>query len=138
MPGGWRNTEHEYVSGSGNLCVRGGVRAEIRVLIPTDERLVRVGKLTVEGSEYVFRYAPEYADSDFPPIPGFPEKGREYRSYHLWPFFDVRLPSVKRADIQQLIRDRQLDEGDTLRMLGELGRKTITTPYELEYRSSAA
>lgn len=109
--------------------------ARVQVWGPVhDKNEVLIGVLTNETGAYVFRYDERYAArADYPALAAFPDKQREYRSRDLWPFFDVRLPPLKRADVQRVIRDRKIDEGDTLRLLAELGRRTIATPYELKY-----
>lgn len=87
----------------------------------------------------MFRYDGAYAArADYPALAAFPDRGREYRSTELWPFFEVRLPPLDRADVQHLIRERNIDAGDTMRLLAELGARTITTPYELRYERVAA
>ena len=99
-----------------------------------DRDQVLIGALTNEAGEYVFRYDHAYVERDeYPALAAFPDKQREYRSRDLWPFFDVRLPPLERSDVRQLIKARNIDAGDTLRLLAELGRRTITTPYELRY-----
>ena len=113
-------------------------RATIRVYGPSsDGTRVLVGTLSNEDGEYVFRYDEDYsACPELPPLATFPEKLREYRSAELWPFFHVRLPPLGRADVQNLIRERKIDEGDTLKLLGVLGAKAVATPYELRYEAA--
>jgi HipA-like protein len=115
-------------------------RARVQVFGPAiDCEQVLIGELSNDAGEYVFRYDANYAArADYPALAAFPDKQREYRSRELWPFFDVRLPPLNRADVQHVIRERNIDAGDTLRLLAELGRRTITTPYELRYGGGAA
>lgn len=115
-------------------------RAQVSVFGPVaDREQVLIGTLINDAGEYVFRYDAAYAErADYPALPAFPEKQREYRSRDLWPFFNVRLPPLDRADVKRLIRERNIEAGDTLRLLAELGRRTITTPYELRYRGAGA
>lgn len=115
-----------------------GARVEVWGPVKDNKRVL-IGVLSNETGEYVFRYDAGYvAREDYPALAAFPDKQREYRSRELWPFFDVRLPPLNRADIQRLIRERKIDGGDTLRLLAELGRRTVTTPYELEYGGAAS
>lgn len=112
--------------------------ATVRVYLSleTGER-VHVGTLANEAREYVFRYEDTYAErSDCPPIATFPEKRREYRSSELWPFFHVRLPPLGRQDVKQFLRQRNIDEADTFQLLGTLGARAVTTPFELSYEST--
>ena len=99
--------------------------------LPVEDKMVHVGTLSQEGREFVFVYDKGFRHrDDLPPISAFPDKGAEYRSETLWPFFDVRLPPVERADIASTIKEKHLDPEDTLALLAEFGRKTLTTPYE--------
>jgi HipA-like protein len=92
-----------------------------------------VGTLTREGADYVFRYTDAFRDrTELPPIANFPDKERwEYRSTTLFPFFAARLPSIERPEVAQIISEHGLDPADVMQLLANLGRKTITSPYEL-------
>lgn len=97
-----------------------------------DERL-RVGTLHKEGDEFVFAYSPEFQSrTDVPTLPDFPDRGRVYRAPELWPFFLARLPPTNRPDVRDVIEQRGIEAHNTLEVLGELGKKAISSPYELE------
>ncbi len=118
-------------------------KEQVRVFWPegrmAEDHKVLIGTLSNEAGEFVFRYAEDYAeDEDAPALPSFPDKKREYRSRHLWAFFEVRIPPTDRQDIQSLIREKNLEAGNKLKLLGELAKGSITTPYELELVESAA
>ncbi len=49
-----------------------------------DTESVLVGRLSFEQGQFVFRYDTGYLGE---PISAFPRKDQEYRSEHLWPFF---------------------------------------------------
>lgn len=108
---------------------------QLTLLLPaaqhTDD-MVRVGYLSVEGGELVFKYSNTFQERGLPPIPEFPNTGCTYRSKTLWPFFEERIPPTERLDIQTLIRERKLDLADRFGLLETLGRKTIASPYVLE------
>ena len=111
-----------------------GVGEELFLYVPHAEKRVLVGVLSRDGGDFVFRYSPEFQQrDDIPPIPSFPDRWKaEYRSPALWPFFEVRLPPLDRSDVSELIRKRHLDEHDKFLLLAELGKKSVTTPYEFE------
>lgn len=104
----------------------------LRVFLPERKSRLWIGTLTREGAEYVFRYTDAFRNrTELPPISNFPDKEREYRSVALPPFFAVRLPSIERPEIAQILTERGLDPADVMQLLAHLGRKTITSPYEL-------
>jgi HipA-like protein len=107
---------------------------EIHVLMPVaGDRKLHIGTLSYEDGEYVFAYSLEFKDqTEIPPISAFPDVGEPYRCEELWPFFRVRLPPTSREDVKQVIAERGLDEHDVIQLLGVIGRRSITTPYELE------
>jgi hypothetical protein len=94
---------------------------------------VLVGSLWKRGDRFVFEYADDFAHANLPPLPDFPVTDRQYESPDLWPFFLVRLPPADRPDVQRVIKDRGLEPDDTLGILGKLGRKAVSFPYELEF-----
>jgi HipA-like protein len=111
----------------------------LRLFVPVGGDRVLVGTLWREGGEYLFSYSDEFKRSELPPVFEFPEKDRVYRSPTLWPFFEVRMPPTERPDVEALVRERRLDTRDEFRMLAELGKRTITNPYEFElYEPSRA
>src|SRR5678816_4187414 len=66
-------------------------QVEVHIQLTGGDRTV--GFLSIEGSQFVFRYDSEYAkDRPAEPISAFPDLTREYRSDQLWPFFESRLP----------------------------------------------
>ena len=110
-------------------------RRELRLYLPLPVRNERmwVGSLAQEAGQFVFWYSEEFQGrDDLPAIPAFPDKAKKYTSKQLWPFFQARLPSVSRPEIERLIAELKLDRHDTFRLLHELGHKTVSNPYELE------
>jgi HipA-like protein len=106
---------------------------ELRVYIDTDKGRLHVATMTEEDGEFVFRYSKEFRErTDISPIPGFPDVGDEYRSEVLWPFFQIRIPPINREDVQRVVEKHGIAHDDLFRLLGTLGHRTITTPYDLE------
>jgi len=106
---------------------------EVRLYLRSAGEGIFVGRLRKEGDEFVFEYSKEFASrEDLPSLPDFPHRNRPYRSADLWPFFLVRLPPSDRPDVQRVIRDKGIEPQNTLELLGKLGRRAISSPYELE------
>lgn len=107
---------------------------EVLLLLPlaNGERL-RVGSLRKDGDEFVFSYSQVFAArNDIPSLPDFPDRTRTYRSSELWPFFLARLPPTNRPDVREVIESRGIEPANTLEVLGQLGKRAISSPYELE------
>ncbi len=98
----------------------------------------RIGTLMQEHSEFVFRYDSKFsAAADARPIAAFPDLGEEYRSRELWPFFSVRIPPVDREDVRAAMERLKIGADDTLRLLGKLSQRTVTTPYRFDLVEAA-
>lgn len=99
------------------------------------ERRLHIGTLSEEDGEYVFRYSNEFKEQqEVPPISAFPDVGHVYRSTDLWPFFRVRVPSLERQDVREVMQQHGINEADVFELLGVLGRRSISTPYEFVLR----
>ena len=91
---------------------------------------IKVGVLKLDKSEWVFEYSEEFKQqSSLNPIIDFPDINKTYHSKELWPFFSIRVPSVERPNIRELINQGQIDNIVTL--LEKFGSKTIANPYDL-------
>ena len=108
--------------------VTGTTAVEVAVSTRAGKRVL--GLLTKEGGEFVFRYDPTFARAqDAMPISAFPDLDQEYRSEDLWPFFAVRLSPVEREDVKRALEQRHIPESDVLRLLAELSRRGVSSPY---------
>lgn len=88
---------------------------------------VLVGHLSHEGNEFVFKYGSDYVGR---PISAFPNRDKEYRSKHLWPFFAIRIPPLKREDVRNEIARHSLSDGQVIEILGHIGKASVANPYE--------
>jgi HipA-like protein len=114
------------------------VEQTLELYLPVQGNHVLVGRLTQESGRFVFRYSDTFKRrNDLPPITAFPDKHMAYESKELWPFFQVRLPPVDRADVQEVLRQQRIDESDTLALLAVVGRKAVSTPYEFRLMPAA-
>jgi HipA-like protein len=106
---------------------------EVRVYLEIDSGRIYVGRLRRDREGFEFSYSPEFlARPDLPPIPDLPDKARVYKSSALWPFFLARLPPTDRPDVREQLQAAGIAADDVLEVLGKLGRRTISSPYDLE------
>ena len=89
-----------------------------------------VGYLKYENPEYIFQYDRDY---DGTLMFAFPDKTKTYKSTHLWPFFTIRIPPLDRPDIKKIMTEKSLNKDQVLKLLGTLGKTTISNSYELEF-----
>lgn len=104
-------------------------RGGLQVVLPMDDGLAReIGTLRQEGNWFVFRYEEHYQGD---PLRAFPDLHREYKSDVLWPFFAVRIPSLKRPEIKRFVEKNKIDTNDTMALLERLGMRVVSNPFEL-------
>ncbi|MCY4345621.1 MAG: hypothetical protein OXC17_02355 [Aestuariivita sp.] len=102
---------------------------EVYQNIPGTEKKL-VGYLMYEDPEYIFQYERNY---DGALMFAFPDRTKEYKSTHLWPFFTIRIPPLDRPDIKKIMREKSLNKDHILKLLGTLGKTSISNSYELEF-----
>jgi len=95
-----------------------------------------IGKLWTEDSKYFFSYDKEFINTDLRPLTGFEDLEKVYSSSVLFPFFEVRIPDMKREDVIKKLQEKHLDKtASDLKKLLVLGNKTINDPYVLTLRT---
>ena len=92
-----------------------------------------VGYLKYDNPEYIFQYDRDY---DGALMFSFPDKTNTYKSPHLWPFFIIRIPPLDRPDIKKIMAEKSLNKNQILKLLGTLGKTSISNSYELEFIGS--
>lgn len=96
-------------------------------------RNVDIGWLSLKDGEWTFRYADAF--SRFPKslrtITEFPDISKTYHSSDLWPFFAVRIPSLRQASVKKILESEQIDATDKARLLARFGRRAVSSPFEL-------
>ncbi len=91
-----------------------------------------VGVLSVSNGHWTFRYSDEFRQqSRLRPIIEFPDVSKTYTSEELWPFFGMRIPSLKQTAIREIVDDEEIDESDEAELLRRFGKRTIANPFEL-------
>ena len=108
----------------------------LRLLLKFGAERISVGMLTYEDDEYVFRYSPDYRRRGLPPIAEFPDTSEVYRSEHLWPFFEVRVPPLNRPDIVSLLEEKGIRPTDLFGILGRIASRSVTSPFEFELQGT--
>jgi HipA-like protein len=91
-----------------------------------------IGILTFEKGLWAFSYSEEFKKrKDLRPIVQFPDKEKEYHSDELWPFFGMRIPSLKQPSVGKIVEAERIDTNDRVELLKRFGRRTVSNPYEL-------
>ncbi len=101
-----------------------------------DHRWWPVGRLSREGSDYVFTYtqgARSAEEAGFRPLSSFPDFDQVYVSTQLFPMFQNRLPPQSRPDYEDFIEwlDLERGEADPLVMLARSGGQRETDMFEV-------
>ena len=96
-----------------------------------------VAELKSLRGKYLFRYLPGFRFKGLASLPGFPDLEKEYESVELFPFFEERIPDLRRPEIKESVRTKGLNEQDRLGLLCALGRRSVTDSYELRFKSAA-
>lgn len=91
-----------------------------------------VGVLQADRGEWVFNYSDEFRRQDkINPIVDFPVLDRAYRSRTLWPFFALRIPSLKQPSVQEFLQKQPSATADEGILLKEFGMRSIANPFRL-------
>jgi hypothetical protein len=95
-----------------------------------------VAKLTRgRDGRYVFEYLPAFAERKLAALPGLPF-GKEHISVELFPFFEERIPELCRPEVLEWLKLDDLNTDDRLKLLGVLGRKSVTDSFELRWTAA--
>jgi HipA-like protein len=91
-----------------------------------------IGVLSVSNGKWTFRYTDQFRRQDsIRPLVEFPDVGKTYTSEELWPFFAMRIPSLKQEAVRELLKREKIDPTDEVRLLERFGRRTTANPFEL-------
>jgi hypothetical protein len=93
---------------------------------------LEVGCLRLNDDAWVFNYTEEFRQQDkIKAIVDFPNKENEYRSVELWPFFLLRIPSLKQPAVQEFLRSANVESPTAAILLKQFGKRSIANPFEL-------
>ncbi len=91
-----------------------------------------IGTLTVRDGKWVFEYSDQFRHNQvLRPIVEFPDVNKSYESEELWQFFASRIPSTEQSEVEEILRQENIEEDDAVSLLKRFGRRTIANPYEL-------
>jgi HipA-like protein len=91
-----------------------------------------VGILQARNRQWIFRYTDEFKKrGDLRPIVQFPDTNRVYESGDLWPFFGLRIPSLKQPSVRATLDREHIDDKDQVQLLRRFGRRTVSNPFVL-------
>jgi hypothetical protein len=101
-----------------------------------DRRWWPVGRLTREGSSYVFTYtrgAISAEQAGFRPLPSFPDREQVYVSNEPFPLFANRLPPKNRPDYEDFVEWLDVPRGETdpMILLARSGGRRATDTFEV-------
>jgi hypothetical protein len=97
-------------------------------------RDILIGNLSFDPHEGIwqFAYSEEFKKkADLRPLFEFPDLDKIYRSKALWTSFRLRIPSVKRDEIAQKMKEKSVSPSDIPGLLKLFGRRTASDPFEL-------
>lgn len=93
---------------------------------------IPVGTLSVCDGLWRFEYSDAWKNqTQYRPITQFPDLNRVYESRELWPFFALRIPSLKQELFRQTVAREHIDPNNKAALLSHYGRHTITNPFVL-------
>lgn len=93
---------------------------------------IAIGRLTLNEGTWYFAYSEEFKNQNYlKPLIDFPDVDKVYESDTLWPFFAIRIPSLKQPKIQKIIEKEHIDGNNQVELLRRFGKKSISNPYLL-------
>lgn len=92
-----------------------------------------IGTLEIKEGVWIFTYSEEFKNQDkINPLPDFPDVEKKYRNDELWPFFLIRIPSLKQPKVQKIISKEEIDSSSQVELLKRFGEKSISNPFQLK------
>lgn len=95
---------------------------------------LEIGTLELKEGMWHFSYSDEFKEQDqISPLPDFPDTNKVYTSDELWPFFIIRIPSLKQPKVQKIISKEHIDSTSQVELLKRFGEKSISNPFQLKF-----
>jgi HipA-like protein len=93
-----------------------------------------IGTLELEEGQWNFAYSDDFKNQEqIPPLPDFPDVDKIYTNEELWPFFIIRIPSLKQPKVQKIISKEEIDSSSQVELLKRFGEKSISNPFQLKF-----
>ena len=113
-----------------NTAVKKDEQAEFRVLYKN----LAIGVLELKSGTWYFSYSEEFKkQSQVQPLPDFSDVNKVYVNKELWPFFIIRIPSLKQPKVQNIISKENIDASSQAELLRRFGEKSISNPFRLTF-----
>lgn len=94
---------------------------------------LEIGELELKNGTWFFSYSEEFKNQDdINPLPDFPDADKVYENDELWPFFLIRIPSLKQPKVQKIISKEDIDSSSQVELLKRFGKKSISNPFQLK------
>lgn len=98
-------------------------------------RELPIGLLSVKSGSWRFEYTAEFKKQDkITPLINFPDKNKIYEQKVLWPFFASRIPGIAQPRVQQILKEKRINENSTVDLLRIFGKKSISNPFLLDIK----
>ena len=95
---------------------------------------LEIGSLELKDGLWHFSYSDEFKEQNqIPPLPDFPDVQKVYTKDELWPFFIIRIPSLKQPKVQKIISKEEIDSTSQVELLKRFGEKSISNPFQLTF-----
>lgn len=95
---------------------------------------LEIGNLELKKGLWYFTYSAKFKEqSKIPPLPDFPDEKKVYANEELWPFFIIRIPSLKQPKVQKIISKEEIDSTSQVELLKRFGEKSISNPFQLKF-----
>ncbi len=95
---------------------------------------LKIGSLELNEGLWHFSYSDSFKNqAQLPPLPDFPDVQKVYTKDELWPFFIIRIPSLKQPKVQKIISKENIDASSQVELLKRFGEKSISNPFQLTF-----
>jgi len=95
---------------------------------------LEIGSLELKDGLWHFAYSEEFKEQNqIPALPDFPDVQKVYTKNELWPFFIIRIPSLKQPKVQKIISKEDIDSTSQVELLKRFGEKSISNPFQLKF-----
>jgi len=89
--------------------------------VTANEGSLKVATLSLNDGLWKFVYSSEFkAQNEAKPLTEFADVNKVYTSTALWPFFTIRIPSLKRPYVQRKIKEKSINKDSYVDMLKKL------------------
>jgi hypothetical protein len=111
-----------------NVVDKSGTKASFELSLGKD----KIGMLIYGNSNWTFEYSDWFKNqNEIIPLTQFPKKGHVYIQKDLWPFFASRIPSKKRPQVEEFIKEHPDKANNLVALLGRFASHSVNNPFTL-------